>query len=394
MMIPNVQFNDCNFNNIIYHIPQNNREIQKALNSIAKDTLINCKKNAQFPIQGRDEYIFNQIVRRFEEKKQNNIPYSMNSFKRSLKEFRFNPHPRIYSKWLNQSRMLKHQELATIIFKHFRTNRTAVKSERDYLCVYSIFMDICKRNEQPNLCISYFKEMENLGIKADVNCYTILINVYAKKERLDLCLAYYKKMKRLGINLNQKCYYALIYACGRNHRPKLALAFWRRMKKEGMRSGNIKTLSLVIDSLSWDYTSFKQLENQLPPLLISRVKALHKEGEVAGKFDFHNWSSKLAKLILYRYLENKKDVSPLILVSGIGKHNKSGKLFAMKTHITEFLDNYSSKEFSFTHKSTKRNLGKIDIYFTKKSVKENPSDLSSSLVRLINSLSSLKMRCA
>lgn len=389
-MIPCIQFNNCNFDNVIYQIPKNNIDLHKDIQSVAKVTFDNWPRNVQPYIHARDEFVFNQIINSYEGKKQNNLPYSLNSFNRVLKEFHFNPHPQIYTKWLKNCRMLNHLDLAIILIEHFRSNHTFEKSQRDYLILYTILMDISKKNEKLDLCISYCREMKRLKVKPDVTCYTILINVYAKKERLDLCLFYYRKMKNLGIKLNQKCYGALIYACGKNHRPKLALAFWKEMKSKKMPSADVKTLSVVVDALSWDYPSFNQLEKKLPPSLMGRIKILQKKGEIEKKFDFHRWSSKLAQLILYLYLKNKKDTSPLILIPGIGKNNISGKMFAMKTHIITFLENYSSKEFSLTIKHIKRNLGRIDVLFTKRTAKENRSDLSSSILRLINSLSDLK----
>jgi pentatricopeptide repeat protein len=384
-----IQFSNCHIDKIVYHCPNSSfyqdKEInQKKFTNLAKNSFAHLQREGKHSLHmPRDEYIFNQLIRTFEERKQGNRPFSLNQF---LNIFQFNPqHVRIYNKWLIQCKIFNHLELAILLFQHFKSNHTIAKSDKDCLFLYTILIDICGKNKRLDLCLFFFQEIENLGIKPDAACYSTLINACGDNRRLNLCLFYYRKMKNLGIKPDKTCYYALILACGKNHKPKLALAFWERMKKEGLTNDDIKTLSIVVDAFSWNF-SLRSLEGELPSLLVGRVKALQKQGERKGEFDFHQYSFKLAEWVLDGYLTNKKDTSSLLLITGIGQHNKSRKLFSMKSHIIAFLENYSLEGYRLTLKPVRGNLGVIQVLFSKK---DQTDSLASSFSRLIRSISRL-----
>lgn len=352
-MNPITQFTNCYTNKIVYQFSdsyacKSKKTCQTTCTNIAKSSFANLQRAAEHsPQMPRDEYIFNQLLKTFEKKKQRHMYFSIARF---LHMSQFNPHSLIYTKWLKQCIRPNHLELATIIFKHFKSNHTIAKSEENLLFVY-----------------------------------TILIEMYGKNGRLGLCLSLFREIKNLGIKPNQACYCTLIRACGKNHQPKLALSFWKKMKKEQLPIDDIMTLSTVVDAFSWD-VSIKHLERELPSSLVGRVQTIQKQGEKEGKFDFHKYSPKLAEWILDYYLVNKKDTSSLSLVTGIGKNNKSRKLFSMKSHLIAFLENYPLERYTLTIKPVKRNLGNINILFSKK---HQIDSLASSLSGLVHSLSRL-----
>jgi pentatricopeptide repeat protein len=380
-MALNTQFTNFYFNNIIYQFPDNcEKDAHKVIKTIAKNSF---KLNKDKILRSED-YVFDQMIRSFEFRKQKNFSFSINRF---LKKLNFKPHFGIYSNWIKQCRKLNYLELASIIFNHFKFNKAIKKNENDYLVLYTDLIAISKKYKRLDLCFFYFQEMENVRIKPNIVCYTILIYMCSEQRKLDLAFFYFNRMKNQGIRPNKSCYCVLMDAFGKAHQPKQVLYFWNQMKNEGLTVDDLTTLSIVVNSLFRDNIHPKELVRALPSLLVRRIKAIQKQGEKEGKFDFHKYSLKLAELILIGYFKNKRDTSPLLLVSGIGKHNKSNKFFTMKSHIIEVIKNYFSEEYSLTVKPVKENLGIIRVLFSKKN---SISSLAFSLLKLVNSLSQIK----
>ncbi|KAL7181247.1 hypothetical protein ACSBR1_040175 [Camellia fascicularis] len=161
---------------------------------------------------------------------------------------------------------------------------------RPAFSAYTTLIGALSAVPEPNLMLTLFHQMQELGYEVNVQLFTTLIRVFAKEGRVDAALSLLDEMKSNCFDADIVLYNVCIDCFGKTGKVDMAWKFFHEMKANGLMPDDVTYTSMIgvlwkTNRLNEAVELFEQMElNRKVPCAYAYNTMIMAYG-LAGKFD-------------------------------------------------------------------------------------------------------------